>query len=160
MADAKAQQPGNASRVAAILAVVVLIMVAIAGIVLADRQRAGSTDGRAGSTDHAGAPPTVKPVDVRFEPGSDKVPPAARTPIAEFAEAARSAGGLVRVISRYATGDARLQNFDLAKSRAGALQHAMEADGVDIRKVQIELSEVPAAGVGSGDVDRLQLLLQ
>ena len=108
-------------------AVVVLIVIAIAGIVLASKRRAGPAD-VAGGTDstQASAPaPTAAaaaddspPGELVFAPGSDQLSPAVAAKVALLAERAKKEGRTVVVKTKLEANAQRVQSMDLAKRRA------------------------------------------
>ncbi len=156
----------SSSRTVAIAALVLLIVVAIAGIVLAGRRTAAAVPGTAAAvrdapvmtTPQAGAATTSAVADeVMFAPGSDKIPSNANDKIAKFGEGARGVGGMVRVTARYLTGANKARDLELAKGRTAALRHALEADGIKAGSLQIELVEMPPGLLGERGVDRVEL---
>ena len=164
----------NSSRTLVIIAVVVLIVVAIAGIVLAGRKAPSTTDPALASTPAASAAPAASastptgvasptepvPKNVIFAAGSDKLPAGANEGLARFAEAARGSASAVRLSARFLTGANKERDRDLAKARTGAIRHALEANGVNTGKMQIELIEFPEGGLKPEDGNRVDLSLR
>ena len=170
----------SSSRSLAIAAVALLIVVAIAGIVLAGRSgeapRGGAApvaaapaatpapapaNGLSSTTPRVAATPTApSPNEVMFAPGSDKLPGRAGETIARFAEAARKSNNGVRLSTRYLTGENKARDFDLAKARAAAVRHALEAEGITGEKMQTELIEVPPAVLDAKAANRVDLILR
>ena len=112
------------------------------------------------STPQAAASPTDPlPKDVLFAAGSDKLPAASSEPLARFADAARAGASAVRLSARYLTGANKEKDLELAKSRTGAIRHALQANGLSGGKLQVELIEMPA-GTLTGDAgNRVDLTL-
>jgi len=97
---------------------------------------------------------------VYFEVGQSSLPVEASDVLARVAEAARASGGTV-LISGYhdASGDAAA-NAELAKRRAQAVQHALEANGVAPDRLQLAK---PVMTTGDGDPQaarRVEMRLQ
>jgi outer membrane protein OmpA-like peptidoglycan-associated protein len=86
---------------------------------------------------------------IYFELGSAALPADASAILAKVADTARAQSGKQVVISGYhdASGDAA-QNAELAKSRAQAVRHALEADGVS---PDLLILEKPILATGDGD---------
>jgi len=165
----------------------VLIVVAIAGIVLAGRHSklpadAGATGGASGSTQQAASAPTaINPNEVIFSGGSAKLPATAGESIKLFAATARAGGNSVRMSARFLSGEnlARdrelakgrttagflsgenlARDRELAKGRTTAVQEALKADGIAAEKMQIELVEMPAGSLTEADSNRVDLTLR
>ena len=110
----------------------------------------------------AGGSATAAPVErLYFEVGSPALPSDAAEVLARIADAARAHAGATVLISGFhdATGDAA-QNAELAKNRALAVRHALEANGVPPERL---LMSKPAVTTGEGDpkeARRVELRLQ
>ncbi|MEO7057052.1 MAG: hypothetical protein ABI281_14475 [Caldimonas sp.] len=165
MVDNKPVQRTSA-RSLVIAAVVLLIVIAIAGIVLAGRHTAGPVPGTAAAvpvapvvtTPQAGGATTPAAAnEVMFAAGSDKIPAGANEQIAKFGEGARGVGGVARITARYLTGADKARDLELAKGRTAAVRHALEADGVKAGSLQIELVEMPPGVLSERDVNRVEL---
>ena len=158
----------NSSRTLAIAAVILLIVVAVAGIVLAGRQTARPALGTAAalpdvpaaSTPAVAAGPTSGANEGVFATGSDKMPAQANESITKFAEGARSVGGTVRLSVRYLTGENKARDLELAKTRSAAVRHALESNGVKAEQMQVEMVEMPAGSLTPKDADRVELSLR
>lgn len=167
MNESRPAAPIHASRTVVIAAVVLLIVIAVAGIVLAGRYGTPAPGGAASapaapvaSTQPDAAGPTSAPNEVLFAAGSDRLPAQSSESIARFSEGARSASGMVRVTARYATGENKAKDVALAKSRAAAVRHALQANGLKAESMQVELIEMPAAGMNAKDANRVDLSLR
>jgi hypothetical protein len=172
MSEAKQPLPSNSSRIVVIAAVAVLILVAIAGIVLAGR-RAPAPDPGAAATASAGtpassvstqaaasAPTDGGPAVLVFDAGSDKLPAQSTETIARFADAARASASSVRLSARYLTGENKARDLELAKARTGAIRHALQADGINGGKMQVEMVEMPAGALTPEAGNRVELTLR
>ena len=162
----------NPSRTAVIAVVILLIIIAIAGIVLAGRRTASPLPGTAaavpdapvvaapqGRTQRVAAAPTAGPNDVVFAAGSDRLPAEAGDKIAKFADRARAAGGMVRMSAKYVTGANKAKDLELGKSRAAAVRHALESNGIQSASMQVELTEMPTGTLSDAEADRVVLSL-
>ncbi len=157
----------NSSRTVVIAAVALLIVIAIAGIVLAGRS---GTAAPGAATPAATAPtastpaevagPTSGPNEVVFAPGSDKLPTQSSESIARFSEGARGVGGMVRMSARYLTGADKAKDLELARARTAAVRHALQANGVKAEQMQVELVEMPAGSLSDKDANRVELALR
>ena len=151
------------SRTLVIALVVVLIVIAVAGIVLAGRRTASPVPGTAAalpkpalanppvSTPQVEVAPTPKPNEVLFAVGSDRLPADAGERIAKFADRARAAGGLVRTTAKYVDGPNKVAALGLSKSRASAVRHALESNGIKPESMQVEIIEMPPGTLHHSD---------
>ena len=175
MTDPKKAPPSNSSRTLVIAAVAVLIVVAIAGIVLAGRKAPATDNNAAAAASSASAAPAASastpnsdasptdplPKDIVFAAGSEKLPAGANEGLARFAEAVRgNAASSVRLSGRFLTGANKEKDRELTKNRAMAIRHALEANGVNGGRMQIELIELPEGGLAPGAGDRIDLTLR
>jgi outer membrane protein OmpA-like peptidoglycan-associated protein len=175
MSEQKKPPQSNSSRTVVIFAVAVLIVVAIAGIVLAGRKAPAPAPEAAvagtpatpaatpssGSTPQAtGSPTDPLPKDVAFAAGSDKLPAGSNEGLARFADAARSSASSVRLSARFLTGANKERDFELAKARTGAIRHALEANGLGSGKMQVELIEMPDGSLTPDAGNRVDLTLR
>ena len=177
MSEPKKPPPSNSSRTLATIAVAVLIVVAIAGIVIAGRKAPAppetataaapttsattATPASPASTPQAAASPTDElPKDVVFAAGSDKLPAGSNEPLARFSDAARSSASSVRLSARFLTGANKEKGFELAKARTGSIRHALQANGVNGGKMQVELIEMPDGSLTPEAANRVDLTLR
>ena len=174
MAETSKPPQSNSSRTLVIVAVAVLIIVAIAGIVLAGRKAPPVADApvatapptsaapaASATTSNAAASPTDPlPKDVVFAAGSDKLPAGANEGLARFADAARSGASAVRLSARFLTGANKAKDLDLAKARTTAIRHALEANGITGGKMQVELIEMPEGSLTPDAANRVDLTLR
>jgi outer membrane protein OmpA-like peptidoglycan-associated protein len=163
--EAKKPAQSNSSRSIAIGAVALLIVVAIAGIVLAGRHApAPDTPGAAGGSvttpQVVTAPTAANPNEVVFAAGSAKLPATAAESITKFAESARAGGNGVRMSARFLTGENKARDLELAKGRTTAVREKLQAAGVAPEKMQIELVEMPAGSLTEANSNRVDLTLR
>ena len=161
--DSSKPMQRTSSRTLVIAAVALLIVIAIAGIVLAGRSSApapaGAGSGPA-STQAEASGPTSGANEVVFAPGSDKLPTQSSESIARFSEGARGVGGTVRMTARYLTGADKAKDLELAKGRTSAVRHALQANGVKAEQMQVELVEMPAGALNDKDANRVEMALR
>lgn len=132
----------------------------VAGVIGLAASHAGGKAPPASPTQAAVVAPTTQADRVYFEVGSAVLPPEAVDLLVHLAEAARASGQSV-VISGFhdATGDPG-RNEALAKERALAVHHALEANGVTPDRL---VMSKPAMTTGDGDpreARRVELRLQ
>ncbi len=147
-------------------AVAVLIVIAIAGIVLASLRRAPPADaGAVTDSTQASAPaPTAAapgndgaPNEVIFAAASDQLTPAAQAKLALFAEQAKKDGRPVVVATQIEANAQRAENMDLAKRRAYKVRSALVTGGVAVGVLRIEVAELPAGGVPAAAAQRVEV---
>jgi len=159
----------NPSHTAILFIAAALIAVAIAGIVLSGRKAtdpatsaaapaSAAAPMTAASTTLAAPTEPTAPDEVIFAAGSDKMPPGAADTVSRFVQTVRTEGKTIRISARYLTGANKVQGLELAKARAGAVRHAVVADGMTGDKIRVELVEVPAGTLSERDANRIQLL--
>lgn len=167
--------PAGSSRTLVVAAVVGLIVIALAGIVLASRKSgegpvvaepvaaapANAARPIVAATSQAGSAPTSSGSDeVMFLAASSKLPPGASEKIADAAQRAKASDQTFRVTLRYLTGANKERALELAKSRAEAVRHEAMADGVTGKKMQTELVEMPEGSLSARDADRAVITLR
>lgn len=105
--------------------------------------------------------PFSVPHALYFEVGSDQLPQDAQAVLGRVADAARSRDGINVLISGFhdASGDAA-QNAELAKRRALAVRHALEADGVPPRFLVLSRPELATGGADPRAARRVEMRLQ
>lgn len=111
----------------------------------------------------AAAPVVVSEAAERlyFEVGSDALPADAMGVLAKVADAARANGGVSVLISGFhdASGDPE-KNADLAKRRAQAVRHALEANGVAPDRLVMSKPELTTGGTDPREARRVELRLR
>ena len=168
----------------ALMAVAAVVALVIAGVLaLAISTTMGGTRGAAASTAAAatGGPatpasgssvtqavaaaavPNLGPADGRiyFELASDALPADAQADLARVADAARADPGKVVLISGFhdESGDAS-KNAELAKNRAVAVHHALEANGVARERLVMDKPRVTLGGADAREARRVEMRLR
>ena len=103
----------------------------------------------------------VAPERLYFEVGSPALPADAAEVLTRVAEAARASAGATVLISGFhdASGDAA-QNAELAKNRALAVRHALEANGVAPDHLVMSKPAVTTGGGDPKEARRVELRVQ
>ncbi len=98
---------------------------------------------------------------IYFEVGSDALPAGASEVLVSVADAARAQAGRVVLISGFhdASGDAAT-NAELAKKRALAVRHALEANGVAPDRLVMDKPAVTAGGSDARAARRVEMRLR
>lgn len=98
---------------------------------------------------------------VYFETGSDALSNEAQAALASAADAARADGSKSLLISGFhdASGDAA-QNAELAKKRAFAVRHALEANGVTSDRLVLDKPALTAGGSDSREARHVEVRLR
>jgi len=98
---------------------------------------------------------------VYFEVASDALPADAQTELGRIADAARADPGKVVLISGFhdESGDAA-KNAELAKNRAFAVRHALEADGVPRERLVMDKPRVTLGGADAREARRVEMRLR
>lgn len=113
--------------------------------------------------DAAAAVPNLGPADGRiyFELASDALPADAQADLARIADAARTDPGKVVLISGFhdESGDAS-KNAELAKNRAVAVRHALEANGVARERLVMDKPRVTLGGADAREARRVEMRLR
>ena len=140
----------------AIAAVVALV---IAGVLTLAIGRAGAP--KAPPAAVAAAPAEALAPRVYFEVDSDALPADAMEVLNRVAEAARNNPGAPVLISGFhdATGNAE-HNADLAKRRAQAVRHALEANGVPAAQLQLDKPQQTLGGGDPREARRVEIRVQ
>ena len=109
------------------------------------------------------AVPTLGEADARiyFELASDALPGEAAAELARIADAARADPGKAVLISGYhdESGDAA-KNAELAKKRAFAVRHALEANGVARERLVMDKPRVTRGGADAREARRVEMRLR
>ncbi len=174
MADRQAAPPRNSSRTLAIAAVVVLIVIAVAGIVLAGmrgRHAAGEAPVAVDAT-RGEVPAPTSPVSaaaavdeaapniVVFAPSSSQLPGSAQAKLVKLADEAKKGRRTVAITAKIEARGDHAEQRKLAQDRAIAMRQVMEANGVPLGTMQIEIMEAPKGFVAPREVNRLEVTLR
>jgi outer membrane protein OmpA-like peptidoglycan-associated protein len=174
MDDSKPAPPRNASRTLVIAAVAVLIVVAIAGIVLAGLRgrSAGSVPGSLSSaTQQSGSAPTASapviaaevgagPNQIAFASASDTLSPISLKKILDVAQTAKKGGHTVAIAAKLSAGSDRAERMELAKKRADAVRRALQAGGMSVGALTVQISQDSAGLVTPIEADRIDLSMK
>ncbi len=157
---------GQNIALAVIAGVVALV---IAGVIALAASTSGKGNGvRAGAgaatTTAAAAVPGAEALLVErvyFEVGADALSVETQAVLVRVADAARAQDGTVVLISGFhdASGDAA-SNAELAKRRAQAVQHALEANGIALERLVLSKPELVLGGVDAREARRVELRLR
>src|SRR3982751_807054 len=157
------------------VAVAVLIVIAIAGIVLAGlRSRAPASGAAAGSesTPERGAPLTsaaasaspeevaAGPNQIIFASSSDQISEPAEDKLVRLARAAKKENRGVTIASRIEAGSDRTVKVDLATKRLNAVRQVLQNNGVQLGRMRIQISELPLGSVPAAEANRVEVVLQ
>jgi outer membrane protein OmpA-like peptidoglycan-associated protein len=153
-------------------AVALLVVVAIAGIVLGTMRGKGTpTAPTAGDSTlpanpaMTGAPPAAAeavpgPDQVAFAPGSDRVSDAESEKLTKIAERAKKSAIAVTIASRIESRPDRPDQLELAKKRSFAVRQALEAAGIPLGRMQIDIAELPNGGVPAAEANWVKVVLR
>lgn len=141
-----------------IAAVVALV---IAGVLTLSISRSGPPKAPKAPAQAAAAPAAATAPRVYFEVDSDALPADAAEVLARVAEEARAKPGVAVLISGFhdASGNAE-HNADLAKRRAQAVRHALEANGVPPAQLVLDKPQQTLGGGDPREARRVELRLQ
>jgi outer membrane protein OmpA-like peptidoglycan-associated protein len=153
-------------------AVALLVVVAIAGIVLGTMRGKGTTMApTAGDSTPAAAPAmteappaaadaAAKPNQVVFAPGSDQLSDAASAKLAKIAETAKKSATGVTIASRIESRPDRANQMELAKKRSAVVRQALEAAGIPLARIRIDIAELPNGGVPPAEANWVDVVLR
>ena len=154
-------------------AVALLVVVAIAGIVLGTMRGKGTTTvpTAADSTSPvdspmtAAAPPAAAeaaagPNQVVFAPGSDHISDAASAKLAKIAEMAKKSATGVTIASRIESRPDRTDQMELARKRSFAVRQVLEAAGIPLGRMRIDIAELPNGGVAPAEANWVDVVLR
>ncbi len=143
---------------AVIAAVVALV---IAGVLALSISRSGPPKAPTAPAQAAAAPAAAAAPRVYFEVDSDALPGDAAELLARVAEEARAKPGAAVLISGFhdASGDPE-HNADLAKRRAQAVRHALEANGVAPAQLVLDKPQQTLGGGDAREARRVELRIQ
>ena len=159
------------------VAVAVLVVIAIAGIVLASlrgQSASGDAATAADATQATAAAMTAAASgaaaaeaaagagadQIVFAPLSAQLSEAGVAKLARVAEAARKENRTVVIASKIEARADRVEQMELAKKRAFAVRLALEAKGVQLGTMRIEIGEMPTGLVTAGEANRVDVALR
>ena len=141
-----------------------LIALVIAGVLMlaARSGHGGTAKGPSATTTAVAAAIAGEPEGrVFFASGSDALPADSSEVLVKVADAARAATGKVVLISGFhdASGDAAT-NAELAKKRALAVRHALEANGVAPDRLVMDKPMLTSGGADAREARRVEMRLR
>jgi outer membrane protein OmpA-like peptidoglycan-associated protein len=153
-----ADDDDNQNYALAVLAGVVALVIAL---VIGVAAWSTSEDSAAAPTATGSNTPSAMTAKVYFDLGSAVLPADANDVVNSIAETARANNGASVVISGFhdATGNAA-NNEELAKQRALAVRHALEADGVDPARLVLEKPAITTGGAEDREARRVEIRVQ
>ena len=173
MPDRKASSPSNSSRTVAKVAVVVLIVIAIAGFVIAGLRAGKSGPDQAAAPDATQQPaaaPTavVQPAQapasaavravpaniVVFAPASASVRVMELAKVRTMADTARKKNHTVQIVSTVEPAQ-----FPLAQQRAALVRQTLEQGGIPLARMSIKVSTVPQGAVSAAHANSVEIVL-
>ena len=134
----------NSSRTLAKVAVAVLVVIAIAGIVLATLRGRGTPAGAPAAADATQSAASAMTAEL-----SD---PATLKLIRFAADATKVKRGMIVVAGKSVAGSNKM---DLARKRTEVVRDVLVAHGVPMREIQLKISEVPFALDSESEVNRV-----
>lgn len=145
--------------VAGLLALVIGGVLALA--IWSTQRAAPPATGAAPASPMANADASAPDARVYFETGSDTLSNDAQAALASAADAARADGSKSLLISGFhdASGDAA-QNAELAKKRALAVRHALEANGVTPDRLVLDKPALTTGGADAREARRVDVRLR
>ena len=154
------------------IAVAVLMVIAIAGIVLASLQRGPPTDEAvaadethaasaamtSASTPAAAAEVEGLPNQVVFAADSAQLSSAATAKLQGLAEKARAGKLLLTIVGRFEVrGEGNEQRRQLTRSRTIAVRGALEANGVPLKRMETRIEETAFGPAAAKDANRIEV---
>jgi len=153
-------------------AVALLVVVAIAGIVLGTMRGKGATtvptpvdSTQAPAAEMTAAPPAAAEAaagqnQVVFAPGSDRLSDAASAKLAKIAETAKKSAIGVTIASRIESRPDRPEQMELARKRVSAIRQDLQAAGIPLGRIRMDISEVARGGVPPAEADWVDVVLR
>ena len=159
------------------VAVAVLVVIAVAGIVLAGLHRPSPSEtSGSDATQEGGSSLTAAaaaaaasvaaqeaaagPNQIVFAPASDQLSDAAASKVLRLAERARKEHRAVAIVSKVEPRPGRADEMDLARKRSMAVRRVLEANGIPLGSTRIEISRLPTGLVSVPDVNWVELALR
>jgi outer membrane protein OmpA-like peptidoglycan-associated protein len=146
---------------AGVVALVIAGVIALAASTTMGAARKATPNAAGAAAVSAGAAQAEPEGRIYFELGSDALPVDASAVLVRVADAARADPGKVVQISGYhdASGDAA-QNAELAKKRALAVRHALEANGVAPDHLVMDKPLMTTGGADAREARRVEMRLR
>lgn len=145
---------------------VALVIAGVLALAISSTQRAkpaakGAATGSTAAAAMPSADAAAPDARVYFETGSDALSNEAQAALASAADAARADGSKSLLISGFhdASGDAA-QNAELAKKRAIAVRHALEANGVTPDRLVLDKPALTTGGADAREARRVDVRLR
>jgi outer membrane protein OmpA-like peptidoglycan-associated protein len=174
MEQRQPQPTRNPSRTMAKVAVAVLIVIAIAGFVLAGLKprAAAPAQGVASDATQETAPALTPPASaagedagaaanqISFAPASDKLSDAASAKLVVLADKAKKGHLRIAIVSDVEARADRNEQLALVRRRAEAVRQVLVTNGIPLATMRIEIHEVPSGAVSPADANRLMVALQ
>jgi len=163
------QPKRDSSRNVVVAAVAVLIVVAIAGIVLASingrptpaaATRSGVAAAASGDVSSSLPVAGSGPNEILFAADSEKLPDGATAKLARIAEAARPDKRTVVIALSIEALDNKAAALEVARNRGQAIRNQLVVDGVPIGTIRLEIAQMPRGLLPARDVGRAQLSLR
>ncbi|MEO5844630.1 MAG: hypothetical protein ABIQ33_07280 [Caldimonas sp.] len=160
------------------VAVAVLVVVAIAGVVLASLKERGSavTPVAADATQPAASAMTAAPAtasaseasadaeagpnQVAFAPGSIEISFPATTKLIRIAESSGKGKRALNITGKVEAGPDSAKRMELARSRAFAVRGVLEAHEVPLGRMQIQIAEDPFGTVSAKEANLIEVTLR
>jgi outer membrane protein OmpA-like peptidoglycan-associated protein len=172
MEDRQAPPLRNPSRTLAKVAVAVLIVIAVAGFVLAGLRSRSPTAGQSAAPDATqqgaepltgAAPAASSPEDalpanqIAFAPASAQLSDAGATKVLQLAEKAKKGHHAVAIVAKIEARADRLEQMDLARKRTLAVRQVLESNGIPLGTMRVEISELPTGLVSAAEANRVEV---
>jgi len=153
-------------------AVALLVVVAIAGIVLGTMRGKGITtpptasdstsapDPAMTEAQPAAAEAAAKPNQIVFAPGSDHLSEAASAKLVKIAETVKKSATGVTIATRIESRPDRTDQMDLARKRVSAVRQGLEAAGIPLGRIRMDIAEVPRGGVAPAEANWVEVGLR
>ena len=167
MNDRQASPPPNSSRTVAKYAVAVLVVIAIAGIVLAMVQRGpplvdathpASAPMTAASAAFLAAEAEARPNEVIFAPDSAQLTSVATAKLQSLAEKAKTDKQSLSIIARVEpTPEGKDERTRLARSRAIAVRGVLEASGIPLSRMETKIEGLASGLAAARGTNRIEV---
>ena len=147
----------------AVAAVVAIVIAGVLALAISSSRSHGRAAASTGAVVAGAAVPELGAADGRiyFELASDALPADAQAELGRIADAARAESGKVVLISGFhdESGDAA-KNAELAKNRALAVRHALEANGVPRERLVMDKPRITLGGADAREARRVEMRLR